>query len=97
MLTATCEAIIAVTLSIWLLGYFQHRHDRSGRITAAMGRAAFGAYVLQAPVLVAIAVAASNLALSPEAKFPFVATAAVAASFSLAWLLTRTPGVSKIL
>ena len=97
LLTATCEAVIAVALSIWLLGHFQRRHDHVGRLGKAMGRAAFGAYVLQAPVLVIIAVSASALAVAPEVKFFAVASAAVAGSFGLAWLLTRLPLVNRVL
>ena len=97
LLTATCEAVIAVALSIWLLGHFQRRHDHVGRLGTAMGRAAFGAYVLQAPVLVTIAVLASVLAIAPEVKFLVVAPAAVAGSFALAWLLTRVPVVNRVL
>jgi len=39
----------------------------------------------------------SMVALAPEAKFLFVAPAAVAGSFGLAWLLTRIPAVNKVL
>ena len=62
-----------------------------------MGRAAFGAYVVQAPVAVAIARLAHPLPIVPELKFLFVAPAAVAGSFGLAWLLTRVPGIKKVL
>ena len=96
-LTAVGEAVVAVCLSLWLLGHFQRKHDHTGRLRAALGRSAFGAYVLQAPVLVAVALAMSTVALAPEAKFLLVAPAAVAGSFGLAWLLTRTPGVNKVL
>ena len=94
--TAVCEAVIAVGLSVWLLGRFQRRHDRTGRLRSAMARAAFGAYVLQAPVLVVIAVALAGLTLTPELKFLVVAPLGVAASFALSWLLTRVPGVNRI-
>jgi hypothetical protein len=95
--TATCEAVIAVGLSIWLLGHFQRRYDRTGPVRSALARAAFGAYVLQAPVLVILAVGLSGLAVPPEVKFLLVAPIGVAASFGLAWLLTRVPGVNRIL
>jgi hypothetical protein len=62
-----------------------------------MGRAAFGAYVVQAPVAVLIARLAGPVPLAPEVKFLFVAPAAVAGSFGLAWLLTRVPGLKRFL
>jgi hypothetical protein len=97
IVTAVCEAVIALGLSIWLLGHFQRRHDRTGRVRSALARAAFGAYVLQAPVLVVLAVALAGLDVPPEVKFLVVAPVGVAASFGLAWLLTRVPGVNRIL
>lgn len=96
-LTAGCEGVIAVGLSVWLLGTFQRHLDHAGSLATALGRAAFGAYVLQAPVLVSIAVLASRLDVTPEAKFLLVAPAAIAGSFGLAWLLTRLPGVRRVL
>jgi hypothetical protein len=95
--TAVCEAVIAVGLSVWLLGHFQRRHDRTGRLRSALARAAFGAYVLQAPVLVVLAVALAGVDVQPEVKFLVVAPVGVAASFGLAWVLTRIPGVNRIL
>jgi len=97
VLTAGCEAVIAVGLSVWLLGHFQRRHDHAGPLGKALGRAAFGSYVLQAPVLVAVAVSLRGLPLSPEVKFLVVAPVAVAGAFVASWVLTRTPGVRRVL
>ncbi len=96
-LTAACEGAIAVGLSVWLLGTFQRRFDRAGPLVAALGRAAFGAYVLQAPVLVGLSLAASGLPLDPEETFLVVAPLAVVGSFGLSWLATRLPGVRRVL
>ena len=97
LVTAAAEGAIAVGLGTWLLGTFQRRWDHSGPLGRALGRAAFGAYVLQAPVLVTLAVAVSGLALAPELKFLLVTPAAVAGSFALAWLLTRVPGIRRVI
>ncbi len=97
LLTAVCEATIAVALSVWLLGHFQKRHDRSSPLRAALGRAAFGAYVVQVPVVVAIALLLAPAPLAPEVKFLIVAPLAWTACFGLAWHLTRLPGVRNIL
>ena len=96
LLTAACEATIAVALSIWLLGHFQRRHDRSSPLRAALGRSAFGAYVVQVPVVVAIALLLAPAPLAPEVKFLIVAPLAWTACFGLAWHLTRLPGVRRI-
>ncbi len=96
-LVAACEGVIAVSLSVWLLGYFQRRHDHSRPVASAMGRAAFGAYVVQAPVVVGVALLASPLPAAPELKALVVAPAAVAGSFALARVLTRVPGINRVL
>lgn len=96
-LTALSEGAMSVGSSVWLLGHFQRRRDHAGPLARAMGRAAFGAYVLQAPVAVTIARLAHSLPMAPELKFLFVAPAAVAGSFGLAWLLTRPAGVKRFL
>ena len=96
-LVALCEGIIAVSFSIWIIGTFQRRFDRGGRPARALGRAAFGAYVLQALVAVSLSRLAHSLPMAPELKFLVVAPAAVAGSFGLAWLLTRVPGIKRIL
>jgi len=97
LLTAGCEGVIAVGLSVWLLGHFQRRRDHAGPLGVNLGRAAFGAYVLQAPVLVALSLLVSDVPVAPELKFLVVAPAAVAGSFALSWLLTRLPGARRIL
>jgi hypothetical protein len=96
-LVAVGEGITAVGSSVWLLGFFQRRLDYAGPLARGMGHAAFGAYVVQAPVAVAIARLAQPLSIAPELKFLFVAPAAVAGSFGLAWLLTRVPGIKRVL
>jgi fucose 4-O-acetylase-like acetyltransferase len=96
-LVAVCEGIIATGFSIWILGTFQRRFDQAGPLARALGRAAFGAYVLQAPIGVSLARLAHPLALAPELKFLIIAPAALGASFGLAWLLTRVPGVKRFI
>ncbi len=97
LLTAGCEGAISVGLSLSLLGLFQRRFDHAGPFARALGRSAFGAYLLQVPVLLICALLVRPLSLAPEAKFLLVAPAAIAASFGIAWLLTRLPGVRRVL
>ena len=96
-LTASCEGGIAVGLSVWLLGTFQRHLDRSGPLRAALGRAAYGAYLLQLPVLLGWALLLRGLSAPAEAKFLILAPAGVATCFALSWVLTRVPGVSRVL
>ena len=91
------EGITATGWSVWLLGFFQRRLDQAGPLARGLGRAAFGAYVVQALVAVGLARLAQPLPIAPELKFLFVAPAAVAGSFGIAWLLTRVPGIKRVL
>lgn len=96
-LTSACEGVIAVGLSVWMLGTFERHVDHAGPVSRALGRAAFGAYVLQAPVLLCWALLVRDLAIAPEVKFLILAPAGIATSFALSWLLTRLPGVRRVL
>ena len=96
-LTSTCEGVVAVGLAMWMLGTFERHVDHAGPLASALGRSAFGAYVLQVPVLLGCALLVRGLAIPPEAKFLLVAAAALVGSFGLAWLLTRVPGVRRVL
>lgn len=96
-IVAVSEGVLATGLSVWLIGLFQRRFDHAGPLGRAMGRAAFGAFVLQAPVAVGLSRLAHPLAVAPELKFLVVAPAAVAASFGLALWLTRVTGLKRFL
>lgn len=83
---------MTVGASLWLVGLSAAHDHPPGPLARAGARAAYGAYVLQAPVLVALAMALRFLPAPAEVKAPLLACLAVAASFGLAHLLvTRTP------
>lgn len=81
--TAAIEGALAVSASVWLLGWFGRRWTHQGSLARQMARAAYGAFILQTPVLVLLALA---LSAPPELKSLILAPAAVAGSFGLAWL-----------
>lgn len=94
---AVAEGVIAVALAVWLLARFRARQDTAGPVARIAGRAAFGAYVLQAPVLVTLAVALRDAGIAPEVKFLVVAPLGLILSFALAWAMTRVPGIRRVL
>ena len=96
MLVALCEGVVAVGPGVWLVGFLQRHFDHAGPLAHAVGRAAFGAHVLQAVVVVGLAVAASSLPLAAEYTSLLIAPIAVVGSFGLAWLLTLVPGVRRV-
>jgi fucose 4-O-acetylase-like acetyltransferase len=90
VLFVTGESVIAVFGAVWLLGVAQRRLDRTLRgVTPAVARGAYGAFLLQGPVLLAIAVALRGVPAPAEAKALVTAAAGVAGSYALAWLLIR--------
>jgi fucose 4-O-acetylase-like acetyltransferase len=87
---ATFECTLAVFGSIWMLAVAQRRLDRSyawGR--PAIGRSAYGAFMLQGPILIGIAAALRPLAVPAEIKALVVVIGGVLGSFGIAWLLIR--------
>jgi uncharacterized membrane protein YeiB len=95
--TCAAEGAVAVGFSLWLIERFQRRHDRAGQLAGALGRAAFGAYVLQAVVLVTLGVTVQGLAIPPEVKFLVVAPIGLGLSYAAGWVLTRIPGLRRVL
>lgn len=93
---AAGECVIAVFGAVWVLGVAQG-FDRSYRWTRPLAPAAYGAFILQTPVLLGTAVAIRPLHTIAELKAVLVAAVGVLAAFALARLLRRVPGLSRVL
>ncbi|GID29764.1 acyltransferase family protein [Paractinoplanes brasiliensis] len=93
------ETVLAVFGPVWLLGAAQ-RHLGALRRWAgpATVRSAYGAFMVQTPVLIGLAVVLRPVPLPAEAKALIVATVGVAVSFRLSWLLiSRIRGLARVL
>ena len=90
---AAIEGPLAISTAVWLLATAQRHLDRPpGRRRRALARSSYGAFILQGPVLIALALALRPVSLPADAKAFVVAGAGVAGSFALAWvLISRTP------
>lgn len=98
LLFPAIESILIVFGSVWLLAAAQQRLNRKPRLGPAPSRSAYGAFMVQAPVLFGLALALRPIDVPAELKAIIVAGVGVAASFTLAWLLiSRVPGVARIL
>ena len=65
---------------------------------SALARSAYGAFILQTPILIGLALALRGIDLPAEVKALIVAAGGVTASYGFAWLLiTRLPGVHRVL
>lgn len=92
------EAVLVVFGPVWLLDVAQRRLRGEVPWGAALARSAFGAFVLQTPVLIGLALALRPVDLPAEVKALAVAVGGVVLSYGLAHLLvSRVPGAARVL
>ena len=96
-LLSVVEGVILVTVPLWLVDLFWRRFDeQTGQFGQVLGRSAFGAFLVHQGVLVALVLGVRLLLWPPEAAYLTVSALGLAISFWLGWLLTKLPGVSRI-
>jgi fucose 4-O-acetylase-like acetyltransferase len=92
LVASVVEGLMAVCAPIWVLAVAQRHLNGSGRLRRAAARGSYLAFMLQGPVLVALALALRPTMLSGDLKALLVAVLGVVGSFAIAWpLVTRTP------
>lgn len=92
LLTAMLEGVGAISAPVWALGFGQRHLNRTGPLRRGAARGSYAAFMLQGPVLVALALALRPVGVPVDVKALAVALLGVAGSFALAWpLVTRTP------
>ncbi|MFZ1488793.1 MAG: RsmD family RNA methyltransferase [Ilumatobacteraceae bacterium] len=91
------EAVIAVSMTLWITDCVRRRWDRASTLTHAAASASFAAYLLHAPITIALSAALSDVGVPAELKFLAVFAATVFASFGLGWLHTRSHVGGRIL
>jgi hypothetical protein len=94
---AALDALLCVFGSVWLLSVAQRRLNRPLPHGRALGRSAYAAFIVQTPVLIGLALALRPVAVPAEVKALLVAAGGIVGSYTLAWALTRIPGVRRIL
>jgi fucose 4-O-acetylase-like acetyltransferase len=97
MVIPVVEATIAVGMSLWGTDWFRRRWNRTTAIARGAGRASFGAYLVHAPITVALAATLRDVGMAAEVKFVAVAVVSVVASFALGWLFTRSHVATRVL
>ncbi len=91
-LAAMVEGVIAVSAPIWVMAFAQRHLNGTGPLRRAAARSSYAAFMLQGPVLVALALALRPVDLTGDVKAFLVATLGIVGSFALAWpLVTMTP------
>ena len=91
------EGALAVCGSMWLLGFFRRKVNSMLPMGKQLIRSYYAAYVIQAPIVMGLALAMRSVSVSTEVKFLIVAPAGIAASFTIAYYFVKLPGVNRIL
>jgi hypothetical protein len=95
-LFAALEGVLTVFGSVWLLALAQRRLARPWRRGTELARWSYPAFLVQGLPLLALAVVLRPAPVPAEVKALVVAIGSVAASFALAALLVRVPGVRRV-
>jgi hypothetical protein len=80
---AGCEGAISVGVSVLALDWARRHVVRQGEFERRLAGAAYGAFVAQGPVLVALALALRSLDVPGDVRFVLLATLGVMVSFAL--------------
>ena len=91
------EPFVAWGVIAGLLWQFRERFNRPSAAWQAWGDCAYGAFIVHAPVIVALAVVLRGWEAPALLKFVIVASSGVVGSFSVAGLMRRLPGARQVL
>ncbi len=94
---AVWESFLCISLCIGVVYFFRRRLDGQGRLARTLSRSAYGAYLVQEPVITLTAVALQGLALYPLLKFGLVSLVTVPLCFLVGALLRRLPYADRVL
>lgn len=83
------EGVLAVCVSVLLVDWFHRRVNRQGRLGRNLSSGAYGAFILQVPVLVAGALLLRPVPLTGDLKFVVLALIAIVGAFAVANVLKR--------
>lgn len=86
---AVCEGVFAVSASLLVLDWSRRHVVAHGHRERSVARSAYGAFVAQGPVLVAIAVLLDPVAVPGDLKFVVLAVGGVTGSFACGWAAVR--------
>lgn len=96
LIIAVLEGALIVSMSLWLVEVFGRRFDHQGRLATALSRAAYAAFLFHQLILVGLVLLSRQLPWAPEIEYFLVASLGVALSFGVGSLLTRLPGLSRV-
>jgi len=94
---AAWEQFAGLGIALGLLAWFHARWNTAGRVARWLSDRAFAVYMLHAPVLVVLTPWLRPFALSPFANAVLLTATGLVASFAIADLAKRLPGLRKII
>lgn len=97
LMYACWEQFTGIFIMAALVIIAKHKWGGQSVLMKAGSRAAFGVYIFHPLAVISLSVAAIGWPMDPAYKLLIVAPLAVALSFLLAYLLTKVPGVNKII
>lgn len=96
VLFALLDGAVAVSLTLWFLGWVRERWPSRGPILEKAARASYATYVVHPLVLTSVMVLLATVGLAPEVKFVLVSAVGVVACYVVGYALTRLPGVRNV-
>jgi fucose 4-O-acetylase-like acetyltransferase len=97
LLTAMVEGVLAVSAPLWALGFGERHLNRDNALRRKLARSSYAAFMVQGPVLVALALLLRPIGLPGDVKALAVSVLGLSGSFALAWLLVSRTRLGRIL
>ena len=91
------EQAFAVSVSIGLIVWFREKLNFQNRFAKMLSDNSYAAYILQAPIIVGLALGLASINMPLALKFIAVAPIAVALCFAVAYLVRKIPKVNQVL
>jgi glucans biosynthesis protein C len=86
-----------VSVTVWLLDWARGHLRAHGRLVGEAARASYATHLVHPLVLTAVGVMLAAVPPATELKFVLVSLFGILTCFTAGWIMTKTPGVGKLL
>jgi surface polysaccharide O-acyltransferase-like enzyme len=97
LIYALWESVLCVALCIGITYLFRRHANRQGTLARFLGRNAYGAFIIHAPIITFMGLALRDVTLYPLLKFLLLTLVSVPLCFGLSSLLLRLPYAERVL
>jgi glucan biosynthesis protein C len=91
------EQLFCVALCIGVCVWFREKLNFQNRFTKALSDSSYATYILQAPIIVFLALSLQSIQMPLLLKFAIVSPIAVSLCFSIAFLVRKIPKANRVL